>query len=191
MTTRAARAAVSATLLPLVAAASGCGGGGSHGGIAVETVTVTPTVTVTGRTPASSSSSSPLGPPPRSPVKGRSFDFGTVTRLDSSRGYDIVVLDRWTDPSTSDSALARHGLPIRSYQGMPFTNQNTRTVFRIPVAEVAVVLLHHCTAKDDPWQTRSGTVHDLGSLPDEDKILLLTLDAGGLMVRAENLPRCP
>jgi hypothetical protein len=190
MRTRAARAAVSAALLPLVAVASGCGSEPSHGGIAVKTVTVTPTVTVTGQ-PSASSSTSALGTPPESPVKGRKYDFGTVARLASSGGYDIVVLDRWTDPSVSDGKLAREGVPIRGYQGMPFTNQNTKTVFRIPAAQDAVVLLHHCTAKDDPWQTRSGSVADLGSLPDEDKILLLSLDADGLMVRAENLPRCP
>jgi hypothetical protein len=190
MRTRAARAGVTAALLPLVAASTACGGEPSRGGVAVQTVTITPTVTVTGKAPSSSSSSA-LGAPPKSPVKGRKYDFGTVTGLDSSKGYDIVVLDRWTDPSTSDATIARQGLQVREYQGMPFTNQNTRTVFRIPVAEDAVVLLHHCTAKDDPWQTRSGSVHDLGSLTDEDKILLLTLDADGLMVRAENLPRCP
>ena len=131
------------------------------------------------------------GTPPKSQVKGRRYDFGTVTKLVKSGGYDVVVLDRWTVPTVSDSRLAREGLPIRSYQGTPFTNQNTKAVWRIPARPAALVLLHHCTAADAPWQTRSGTVADLGSLPEEDKLVLLTLDSAGWMVRAENLPRCP
>jgi GAF domain-containing protein len=184
-----ARAVVAACLLGALGALSACGGDAS-GGVAVTTVTITPTVTVTG--PAQPATRSPsLGTPPKSQVKGRRYDFGTVTKLVKSGGYDVVVLDRWTVPTVRDSRLAREGLPIRSYQGMPFTNQNTKAVWRIPARPAAVVLLHHCTATDDPWQTRSGTVADLGSLPDEDKLVLLTLDNAGWMVRAENLPRCP
>lgn len=177
-------------VVALASALSACGGGastaggGAGGAGTVTTITVTPTVTVT-------ESETTWGTPPTSQVKGRRFDFGTVTGVTSSAGYQVVVLDRWTNPAVRDSRLARVGMPVGPYQGSPFENQNTRRVFRIPVRPAAVVTLHHCTAEGEPLQTRPGSVAELASLPSADRVLLLTLDRFGWMVRAENLPRCP
>lgn len=171
-------------------ALSACGDSGNSSGGAV-TVTVTPTVTASAE-PSASEPITPTTPDaPKSDVVGRAYDFGTVARLDSVAGTDVISLDRWTFKGLTDARLARDGVPLAPFKGTPYTNQNDRLTYDIPVAENARVLYHHCTAADEPQQTRSASMKELADLGDREKLVLVRLDDQGRAVAVDNLPGCP
>jgi hypothetical protein len=184
---RGLRACARAVLLLAVAAGlSACAGDRRPADPGAVTVTLTPTVTAT---PPKKTPTAPS--PPASDVRGRAYDFGTIEALRSERGRDVVVLDRWTYRGLDDAKLARSGVPLTAFTGMPYFNQNTRLTFRIPVAADARILYHHCAAADQPLQTRSATLKELAGLKPKENLVLVRLDERGHLVAADNLPGCP
>jgi hypothetical protein len=164
---------------------SACGGGSPSG--ADVTVTVTPTVT-------STSAAKPKPQPARatSDVKGRAFDFGVVTKVGKVGGTTVVELDRWTWKGLDDRKLAREGVPTAPFKGaVPYENQNARLTYSIPVADGARILQHHCTAMDQPLQTKSVDAEALAGLADRENTVLVQLDDQGRLVAADNIPGCP
>ncbi|SES49458.1 hypothetical protein SAMN05216199_0380 [Pedococcus cremeus] len=180
-------------LLAAAAAASlaltACGGGSAQSGSPV-TVTVTPTVTAS---PKQSSGKAKTSEPakPTSDVVGRTYDFGTVTDLKDVGGTPVLVLDRWTWKGLDDAKLARDGVPLSPFKGRPFTNQNDKLVYRIPVTADARVLYHHCVKEGEPQQTRSATVKEMAALRKGEDLVLVRLDDQGRAVAVDNLPGCP
>jgi len=174
---------------------AGCGGGSSTASGTPVTVTVTPTVTSTpppAKTQAASSSSSttPRGEV-KSDVKGRGYDLGTATRVRTTKGVDVVTLDRFTWKGLDDARLATGGVPLGGFTGTPYTNQNTRLTYDIPLAENARVLYHHCVKAGEPLQTKSFDVKDLTGLASRENVLLVKLDEDGQAIAIDNLPGCP
>ena len=150
------------------------------------TVTVTPTVTASG--PAK-----PTTPTvPTSDVKGRKFDFGTIVSAKKVAGVIVLELDRWTWKKLDDAKLAQQGVPVGPFKGdPPYTNQNAKLTYTIPVTAGARVLQHHCVAADQPLQTKSVSADQLAGLADRENTVLVTLDAQGRATAAENIPGCP
>ena len=176
-----------AAAVALTAALPACGSGDSQPSGAPVTVTVTPTVTATAL-PGSPSVSPSTDV--HSDVVGRTYDLGTIVDVTGAAGTPVVVLDRWTVRGTSDSTLARDGVPVRVHSDAPYENQNTRSTFRIPVAPGATFTYHHCVAVDQPMQSRPATLPQLAHLHRGEDIVLLRLDASGRLARAENDPAC-
>jgi len=143
---------------------------------------------------AGSSTSEPPPPPspPTSDDKGRHYDLGAITKVETVSGVRVVVLDRWTVKGLSDTALARDGVPIAKYRlaKSPYINQNTTVTFRIPVTEDPVVVLRHCVGLKEPLQAKSVTLTQLEKAATADRIVLVGLDERGWLVSAQNLPGC-
>ena len=167
---------------------SGCGDSPETAGSPV-TVTVTPTVTSTPASPTKTKKPEPTEP--KSDVVGRGYDFGTVTDLKKVGGTDVLVLDRWTWKGLDDGKLARDGVPLAPFKGKPYTNQNDRLTYDVPVAEDARVLYHHCVKAGEPQQTRSATVKEMADLAEGENLVLVRLDDRGRAVAVDNLPGCP
>jgi hypothetical protein len=170
-----------------VAALTACGGSANPSGADV-TVTVTPTVTASNPAP-----SKPATPEvPRSDVRGRAFDFGTIVSATKVGDVIVLELDRWTWKGLDDAKLARQGVPVGPFKGAPpYTNQNAKLTYTIPVTAGARVLQHHCVAADQPLQTKSIGAEELAGLPDRENTVLVTLDEAGRATAAENIPGCP
>lgn len=170
-------------------ALSACGGGSGQSGSPV-TVTVTPTVTAS---PQQSGSKDKKSEPAKatSDVVGRQYDFGTITDLKDVGGTPVLVLDRWTWKGLDDAKLARDGVPLSPFKGKPYTNQNSKLVYRIPVTGDARVLYHHCVKEGEPQQTRSATVKEMTGLKKGEDLVLVRLDDQGRAVAVDNLPGCP
>ena len=152
------------------------------------TVTVTPTVTASA--PAATRPAAPKAP--GSDVAGRAFDFGTVVSATKVGDVIVLELDRWTWKGLDDGKLARQGVPLGPFKGAPpYTNQNAKLTFTIPVTAGARVLQHHCVAADQPLQTKSVAADQLAGLPDRENTVLVTLDESGRATAAENIPGCP
>jgi hypothetical protein len=165
-------------------------GGSSTGAGGPVTVTVTPTVTAPGQ--ESPKKQEPAKPAePKSDVVGRGYDFGTVTRLDTVGDTEVLVLDRWTWKGLDDAKLARDGVPLSPFKGRPYTNQNDRLTYKVPVAEDARVLYHHCVKEGEPQQTRTATVKEMAGLAQGENLVLVRLDDQGRAVAIDNLPGCP
>lgn len=170
-----------------VAVLTACGDSASPSGQPV-TVTVTPTVTASNPAP-----SKPATPEvPRSDVEGRRFDFGTVVSAKKVGAVLVLELDRWTWKGLDDAKLAQQGVPLGPFKGgPPYTNQNAKLTYTIPVTAGARVLQHHCVAADQPLQTKSVAADQLAGLPDRENTVLVTLDESGRATAAENIPGCP
>jgi hypothetical protein len=154
------------------------------------TVTVTPTVTASPKAaPKQTGTATPA--PPKSDVVGRGFDFGTVRGLKTVAGTQVLTVDRWTWKGLDDAKLARDGVPLAPFKGRPYTNQNDRLTYDIPVAENARVLYHHCVKAGEPQQTRSATVEEMAGLTAGENLVLVRLDDQGRAVAVDNLPGCP
>jgi hypothetical protein len=182
------RAAPNVAAAAAALALAACGGAGDPSGAAV-TVTVTPTV-------APSTSTGPGRPAaPRTPssdVVGRRYDFGTVAKVSTTGATTVLELDRWTWGRLDDAELAAKGVPTGAFKGKaPYTNQNSRITFTIPVVDGARVLYNHCVAFDQPLQTRSATVQELADLGNREDTVLVQLDDKGRLTSAENIPGCP
>ena len=178
-----------ASVLAAALATSACGGGDASG--SPVTVTVTPTVTASS-TPSSSPSTPAEKAAPTSDVQGRAFDYGVVTAVDEVAGATVVELDRFTWKKLDDAALARDGVPEKWFKGKtPYTNQNDRITFSVPVAAGARVLYHHCVAADQPLQTRSATLQELADLADREDTVLVGLDDRGRLTTADNIAGGP
>ena len=169
---------------------AGCGGGSSPEGGAPVTVTVTPTVTSTPKAKASPTKKAAPATA-RSEVRGRGFDFGTVVDLRRVGETTVLTLDRWTYKGLDDAKLAREGLPVRPFKGTPYSNQNSRLDYDIPLAENARILYHHCVADGEPLQTRSAEADELAGLDERERLLVVKLDEQGRAVAIDNLPGCP
>jgi hypothetical protein len=183
------RTATAATLTALAAGAllSGCGSDTPSTGGNV-TVTVTPTVTA--KPPAGTTSEAPKVP--KSDVVGRAFDFGVVTKVSTVAGVDVIELDRWTWQKLDDAKLARDGVPTAPFKGaVPYTNQNAKITFTIPVADGARILFSHCIAADQPLQTKSVTPAELKGLADRENTVLVQIDSKGRATSIQNIPGCP
>jgi hypothetical protein len=178
-------AAVAAVVL------TGCGGGTSTGQRPVVTVTVTPTVTA-GAVPAPAKAPTAIATTaaPKSDVVGRKFDLGTIVKVEQSGGVKVIIFDRWTAPGFADSKVAAKGLPMGVHSDVRFENQNSKTTFRIPVVAGAIFTYNHCVAVDQPAQQRSSTLQEFATLPDTEKVILLTLDPSGQVFKAQNDPAC-
>lgn len=193
MTSQKSPRVTAPVLLAAAAAASlaltACGGGSAQSGSPV-TVTVTPTVTAS---PKQSSGKAKTSEPAKatSDVVGRTYDFGTVTDLKDVGGTPVLVLDRWTWKGLDDAKLARDGVPLSPFKGRPFTNQNDKLVYRIPITADARVLYHHCVKEGEPQQTRSATVKEMAGLRKGEDLVLVRLDDQGRAVAVDNLPGCP
>jgi hypothetical protein len=179
------RARVLAGLTAAGAALTLAGCGGSPKGADV-TVTVTPTVT------AKAAPAQKPAPRATSDVRGRAFDYGTVTKVGTVAGTTVLELDRWTWKGLDDAKLAQQGVPTAPFKGaVPYENQNARLTYSIPVVDGARILVHHCIAADQPLQTKSADAAALASLPDRENTVLVKLDDQGRMVAADNIPGCP
>jgi hypothetical protein len=179
--------------LPLALALTGCGDANGSQSQGAVTVTVRPTVTASPTTQDSSSSSSSTTARAVLPsdVKGRAFDFGTVTGVRTVKGVEVLTLDRWTWKGLDDKKLAASGVPVRPFKGTPYENQNAKLTYDIPLAESARLLHHHCVAADQPLQTKSVSAKELAGLADRENLVLVKLDGRGHVVAADNLPGCP
>jgi len=184
------------TTLPLLAAVtaplalSACGGAAAEAAGPV-TVTVTPTVTAPGGDAPAQKKKKAQPAEPESDVVGRGYDFGTITGLDTVGGTDVLVLDRWTWKGLDDAKLARDGVPLSPFKGRPYTNQNDKLTYKVPVTEDARVLYHHCVKEGEPQQTRSATVKEMTGLAKGENLVLVRLDDQGRAVAVDNLPGCP
>ncbi len=174
-------AATAATLaaLALTSVLAGCSGG-------------SPTTAPTDRTPSASPTGRDTAAALKSSVVGRSWDFGTITRIEKVGTTEVVILDRWTVKGLSDPTLARDGIPIKRYpfDKSPYVNENTKVTFRIPVTADPMVLLRHCVAANLPLQAKSTTLADLADAGEKDRLVLVGLDSRGWLVSAQNLPGC-
>ena len=178
--------------LALVAATSlGACGSGTPSEVVV-TVTGTPSGAASSAGPTPSTTASTKVKAPTSDVKGRKFDFGQVTGAKRSGDVDVLVLDRWTDPSVDDAVLAKRGLAVTSWQfgSDRYINQNDKKTFDIPVREGTTFLLHHCAAAGEPLQTRSVATKELADAPEVDRLLLVTLDGSGWATGGETFAGC-
>ncbi|HET7477259.1 MAG TPA: hypothetical protein VFJ97_14720 [Dermatophilaceae bacterium] len=186
---RAARlAAAVIAAAAATASAAGCTAGSGQSGGTV-TVTVTPTVTVSTpvQTPSIPASSPAL---PTSAVKGRAFDFGSITKVARDGGVDVLAFDRWTVNGMADAALARDGLVLRPHTDSPYSNQNSRT-YAIPVRADAAFTYRHCLSADLPVTAESVGLPEMAALRGAERLMLLTLDGQGWVTRGENDPACP
>lgn len=158
----------------------------------VVTVTATPSGASPPATPDATTSSANSVPAPTSDVEGRRFDFGMVTGTERAGDVDVLVLDRWTDPSVSDEALAERGLPVERWElgSDRFVNQNDRKTFDIPVREGTTFVLNHCVAAGEPLQTRSVGATELADAPEADRLVLVRLDDEGWATGGESLAAC-
>jgi hypothetical protein len=170
-------------------ALAGCGDSSEAAGAPV-TVTVTPTVTSSPKA-SPTKTERPEPAEPKSDVVGRAYDFGTVTDLKKVGGTEVLVLDRWTWKGLDDAKLARDGVPLSPFKGKPYTNQNDKLTYRVPVAEDARVLYHHCVKEGEPQQTRSAKVEEMARLAEGENLVLVRLDDKGRAVAVDNLPGCP
>lgn len=164
---------------------TGCAGGSGSAQGPV-TVTVTPTVTAT------------AGSPPSAPLTahsddvGRAYDFGAIVSSSKVGSVTVLVLDRYTWKGLDDAKLAKQGIPVQPFKGpVPYENLNTKLTYRLPVADGARILYHHCVAADQPIQTKSVAPADLGHLADRENTVLVALDAQGRVTAADNIPGCP
>ncbi len=158
----------------------------------VVTVTGTPSGAPSAGSPAPSSTESGRVRAPTSDVRGRAFDFGLVTGAKREGDVDVLVLDRWTDPKVDDAVVAKQGLPVTSWRvgSTRYVNQNAKKTFDIPVREGATFLLHHCVAPGDPLQTRSVGAAELADAPDNDRLLLVSIDGDGWATGGETFAGC-
>jgi hypothetical protein len=181
-------AAATLTVLSAGVLLSGCGSDTPSSGGNV-TVTVTPTVTAE---PSAGSPTSATPKVPKSDDVGRAFDFGVVTQVSTVAGVDVLELDRWTWKGLSDAKLAKDGVPTGPFKGaVPYTNQNAKLTFTIPVADGARILFSHCIAADQPLQTKSVKPAALKGLADRENTVLVQLDSEGQAAGIQNIPGCP
>ena len=121
----------------------------------VVTVTATPSGAPPPATPDATTSSANSVPAPTSDVEGRRFDFGMVTGTERAGDVDVLVLDRWTDPSVERRGTRRAGSAGRALEVLgPFRQPERPKTFDIPVREGTTFVLHHCVAAGEPLQTR-------------------------------------
>ena len=167
---------------------SGCGSDTPSTGGNV-TVTVTPTVTA--KPPAGGTTSS-APKTPKSDVLGRGFDFGVVTKVSTVAGKAVIELDRWTWTGLDDAKLAKQGVPTGAFTGgVPYSNQNAKLTYTIPVADGARILYNHCIAPDQPLQTKSVKPAELKGLADRENTVLVQIDGKGQATSIQNIPGCP
>jgi hypothetical protein len=171
-------------VLTLVAALTACSSDGGSG--------PAPTVTVTdpGSTTPGSASAKPTA---TSDVQGRRFDLGTVIKVSTVAGVLVVELDRWTLPGTTDSKIARDGLPTEPHEGPLYTNQNTQKTYTAPVADSARVVINRCVrSAGNPLGMTSAQQDAVGWLRSADPaaVLLVTYDDAGQIIRLDTEARC-
>jgi hypothetical protein len=184
------RASATVCLCAAVLLLSGCGAGSSSTPPeAALTVTVTPTITVTAARSRPTDSPTSAGPV-KSDVVGRAFDLGTIVGVKKEGDVSVIILDRWTARGTSDSRLAARGTRLRVHSDRRFENLNSNVTYRIPVAPDAVFTYAHCVDVDQPALTESSSLKDFTRLQSPEKIVLLTLDPQGRVVKARNDPAC-
>ena len=167
-----------------VALLTGCAGGSSTGPDPAVTVTATPAVTATGAPRTSEAGA------PKNDDVGRKFDLGTIVKVVQDGGVPVIIFDRWTARGVKDSALAANGVPMGIHSDARFENQNSKTTFRIPVAEGAIFNYSHCVAIDQPAQQRSSTLEEFARLKSPEDVILLTLDPKGQVTKAQNDAPC-
>jgi len=166
----------------------GCGAGSSSSPQPALTVTVTPTITVTAgsRPTASATSTRPV----KSDVVGRNFDLGTIVGVKRQDGVSVIILDRWTAPGVSDPTLAATGIRLPVHSDTRFENLNSNVTYQIPVAPGAVFTHAHCVDVSQPALLEPSSLENFTRLANPEKVVLLTLDPQGRVVKARNDPAC-
>ena len=107
-------------------------------------------------------------------------------------GVAVIELDRWTWKELDDAKLAKDGVPTAPFKGeVPYTNQNAKLTYTIPVADGARILYHHCIAADQPLQTKSVHASALKGLADRENTVLVQIDSKGQAATIQNVPGCP
>ena len=167
-----------------VALLTGCADNSSTGPDPAVTMTETPAVTSTGAPRTGGASA------PKNDDVGRTFDLGTIVKVVQDGGSPVIIFDRWTARGVKDSALAANGIPMGIHSDARFENQNSKTTFRIPVAEGAIFSYSHCVAINQPAQQRSSTLEEFARLESPEAVILLTLDPTGQVIKAQNDAPC-
>jgi len=163
---------------------TGCAGGSSTGTDPAVTVTATSAMTASG-----AATTSGAGAPKNDDV-GRAFDLGTIVKVVQDDGVAVIIFDRWTARNVKDSQLAAKGVPMGIHSDARFENLNSKTTFRIPVADGAIFNYSHCVAIDQPAQQRSSTLEEFARLKSPENVILLTLDGKGQVTKAQNDAPC-
>ena len=125
----------------------------------------------------------------KSDVIGRSFDLGTIVRVEDG-AVPGIIFDRWTARGVTDSTLAAKGVPISVHAAAPYQNLNSHITYRIPVAQGALFTYRHCVAAGQSPEQKSSTLADFSRLQKPENIVLLTLDQHGRVFSAQNEPAC-
>ncbi len=178
---------LAAGAMALAMVLTGCGSDGSPSADGPATVTITPTVTAT---PKPSGTAKPANTDLKSDVLGRAYDFGTVLKVSTKDGTEVIEFDRWTIKGLDDAKLAKDGRPVAPYKGKPFLNQNDDINFTIPVDPDATVLWHHCASASEPIQTKSASMEEMSKLGERENKLMVKLDERGYLVNAQNYASC-
>ena len=83
-------------------------------------------------------------------------------------------------------------MPTAPFKGaVPYTNQNAKLTYTIPVADGARILFSHCIAADQPLQTKSVDVAELKGLADRENTVLVQIDSKGAATIDPEHPRLP
>ena len=165
---------------------SGCSGGGVGSSTAQgRAASATSKTTVPSDTPVTRSV-----PTAKSDVLGRSFDLGTIVRVEDDGPVPVIIFDRWTARGVADSTLAAKGVPVSVRADAPYQNLNSKITYRIPVAQGALFTYRHCVATGQPAEQKSSTLEDFTRLPNPENVVLLTLDQHGRVFSAQNEPTC-
>ncbi len=165
---------------------AGCSSANSASSRPTVTITRTATLTVT-PTPSEAS--------PTSQTLGRRYDLGTIINTRTIDGTIWVELDRWTMPGTSDSELARAGLPIEARYGSPYVNYSAEKKYWAPVASDALLVWNDCIMRETPGPPglSSAPLPAAGWLenPDRMEVLLITYTSFGVITRLDSEASCP
>lgn len=152
------------------------------------------TVTVTRGSDSPSATSTP-SPTATTDVKGRRFDLGSISSVDTVAGVLVVQLDRWTLPGTTDTAVARDGIKVVPHKGTRYTNQNKEKTYSAPVADGAIAVVNTCVPGAGGELGLESSPQDAAAWLKQAKhspqdVLVVTYDDDGAITRLDTDPRC-
>ena len=182
-----AAAALAACALTL----SGCGSSGGSSSGPSSTTKPGPTATS-----SATATSKPTATAAVSTVKGRTHDAGVIVSARKAGGLTVLVLNRYTVKGMSDAKLAADGAPLSPHSDVRFTDQNKGKTYLVPVNPSAPIVVNSCTQS-----TTSGGPPTMTSTPvtlaaflssanRAKRVVLLTYDSSGRLVRLDTDPVC-